>query len=525
MLNTISKYYHTIKYLKWIQIRYQLWYRFTSLISFFNNFKKEKSQISEVNDLTFDPLILKPNSYYNINHFVFLNIHHQFKSEIDWNYQLNGKLWNYNLNYFEFLDQRNISKYEGLGLIYSFIGEEKNIKDGMDPYPISLRMIFWIKFLIINKIKDKQIDRSMYRQLLKLSSNLEYHLMGNHLLENGFSLLFGSVFFNDEKFLMKASQIITTQLQEQILEDGAHFELSPMYHQIILYRILDSINLLQNNPTDSAANLLKMLHKKASLMLGWMKNITFRNGNIPCVNDCTNGIAPLPKTLFNYAKNLQIDVDQKPLKDSGYRKFSNKKIEVLMDVGKIGPDYIPGHAHSDTFNFLLHYQNKPLLVDTGISTYEKNARRNFERSTASHNTVMIEGNEQSEVWGGFRVGRRANVSVLEESHDMISAIHDGYKKIGCHHQRTFSISENQFQIEDLVIGEGERSAFFHFHPDVNLELKNQKIIGAFGVMIFEGLTEVVLENYLFAEEFNQTKKALRVKVTFKNNLNTRINLL
>ena len=71
--------------------------------------------------------------------------------------------------------------------------------------------------------------------------------------------------------------------------------------------------------------------------------------------------------------------------------------ELFLDVGNIGPDYQPGHAHSDTFNFELIFKNKPIIVDTGISTYEKNNTRQLQRSTFSHNTVMIGNSEQSEV--------------------------------------------------------------------------------------------------------------------------------
>ena len=65
--------------------------------------------------------------------------------------------------------------------------------------------------------------------------NIEYHILGNHLLENGFSLFFGAYYFQDEKFYVKAKKILTDELDEQILEDGAHFELSSMYHQIMLF--------------------------------------------------------------------------------------------------------------------------------------------------------------------------------------------------------------------------------------------------------------------------------------------------
>ncbi len=55
------------------------------------------------------------------------------------------------------------------------------------------------------------------------------------------------------------------------------------------------------------------------------------------------------------------------------------------------PSYQPGHAHADTFNFVLNIHNEPLIVDTGISTYEANETRLKERGTAAHNTVTVSG--------------------------------------------------------------------------------------------------------------------------------------
>ena len=76
---------------------------------------------------------------------------------------------------------------------------------------------------------------------------MEYHILGNHLLENGYALLFGAYYFGDKKLYEKAYQIVSEELEEQILEDGAHFELSPMYHQILLNRLLDCIYLVNSN--------------------------------------------------------------------------------------------------------------------------------------------------------------------------------------------------------------------------------------------------------------------------------------
>ena len=84
----------------------------------------------------------------------------------------------------------------------------------------------------------------------RLSKNLEYHLLGNHLLENGFALWFAAHFFDNAYYFKLSKRIIIKQLDEQILKDGGHFELSPMYHQLMLYRVLDCIKLANLNPCD-----------------------------------------------------------------------------------------------------------------------------------------------------------------------------------------------------------------------------------------------------------------------------------
>ena len=130
------------------------------------------------------------DSFFEAQKFVFLNLPHDFTKEIDWNYGGFGKLWTYNLNYFDFLNQENTNTEKVLGLISDYIARESRLKDGLEPYPISLRGINWIKFLSRNGIKEQKIDETLYRHYQILCSNIEYHLLGNHLLENGFSLYF-----------------------------------------------------------------------------------------------------------------------------------------------------------------------------------------------------------------------------------------------------------------------------------------------------------------------------------------------
>ena len=410
-----------------------------------------------------------------------------------------------------------------------YIEKDSILLDGKEPYPTSLRGINWIKFLSKNNISESVINQSLYNHYQRLLHSLEYHLLGNHLLENGFSLLFGAYYFKDEVLYKKAKKLLKAELNEQILKDGAHYELSPMYHQILFFRLLDCINLLKLNPWKQD-DLFVFLEKKAEKMLTWLFAITFRNGNIPMVNDSTYNIAPESKELFNYAKFLGIAMKEVTLLDSGYRMFRKSKYELLTDVGDICSMYQPGHTHSDIFNFELYAKEKPVIIDKGTSTYEKNNLRQKERSTFSHNTIKIKDKEQTEVWGGFRVGKRAKIVFLDENDHKVSATHNGYKNLGILHTREFNTEDDKVIIKDsFTNGEGvEKKAFFHFHPKIkaveiinnSVSLSQRKIR-----MDFDGnIDNIRLESYEYALGFNKRMQAKKIVVIFKKNLTTTIKI-
>jgi hypothetical protein len=513
---------HTIKHLKNEQIFYRLFYLLRKKIRHIKKFNYALSLSSSSVSLQLHPSISAYSSY-GKQTFTFLNIITSFSKTIDWNYQKNGKLWTYNLTYFDCLHQDGILIDEGLMLIFDFIDQSSTIKDGLEPFPISLRGINWIKFLVQHKINDSKIDDSLFAQYHILLDNLEYHLLGNHLLENGFSLLFGAYYFQNEAFYSSAKKILTSELEEQILDDGAHFELSPMYHQIMLFRVLDCINLLQNNLWKNQ-ELLPLLQSKAAIMLGWLKTITYSDGTIPLLNDSANGIAPTSPDLINYAILLDIQTLLLPLSKSGYRKVINEKYECIVDVGNIGPDYILGHAHSDTFNFELHIDSRPIIVDTGLSTYENNLQRNTERSTVSHNTVIMDGKEQSEVWGGFRVARRAKIIHLHEEVDSIEATHDGYKSINTFHNRKFKFDEFCIHIRDTIHSSEKHNsiAFLHLFPNITPVLHDNIIDIEVCTIILTGHSNIEIITYEYAHEFNNRVNAYCIKIYFSNLLETSI---
>ncbi|MGK0138558.1 MAG: hypothetical protein ACI9DJ_002014 [Algoriphagus sp.] len=446
--------------------------------------------------------------------FSFLNLPHEFIGKMDWNYDGKGKLWNYNLNYFDFLFDPKTGSDSGKKLVEDYCHNYDSLKGGLEPYPISLRGINWIKFLSINNIQEDEIDQCLYKQFKILESNLEYHILANHLLENAFSLFFGAYYFENDSFYSKAKKLLMAQLSEQILLDGAHYERSPMYHQILLFRLLDTINLVQNN-TWQSKELLEELKDVARSMLSWVDNMTFRNGEIPYLKDATNGIAPTTQDLLDYAKLLSVDWGKDiSLSDSGYRKFSNQNIELIVDVGAITPAYQPGHAHADELSFVLNLNGKPFIVDVGISTYEKNQRRQLERSTISHNCVSLNNTNSSEVWGGFRVAKRAKVRLLNESASEIDAQHTGYEKKGLSVKRKFRVTQSTIYIQDILAGSSslmdDTVSSLHFHPDVQLKISGNDIFADNIRIKLEGFRSFALESYEYASGFNRLREAKKL---------------
>lgn len=504
----LGRYYYTLRYLKFCQLFYQVIYRIRKLIRHYIGFRYPLLLHQKGISLSFYSFISKNNSLYKDDIFCFLN---QTSKFIHWNDEKYGKLWSYNLNYMDFLHQDNSSLEIGRYWINRFINEIKLNRNGLEPYPIALRGINWIKFISLNysniSLEEKKIwDASLYAQYKILQDNLEYHLLGNHLLEDSFSLLWAALYFEDKLIYRQAEQLLFKELEEQILPDGAHYELSPMYHEILLDRLLDCINISKNNHRfDKQILLTNWLEEKAVLMLGWLEAIIFRDGSIPLFNDAANGIAPTSNEIFAYAQRLGLVWVKIPLKESGYRKFSSSRIELTMDVGMIGPDYIPGHAHADTFNYELRIDGKPFIVDTGISTYNKNKRRQYERETRAHNTVTLEDMSSSQVWGGFRVAKRATIILLVEEEDKVRAIHNGYEDLGVKHERIFRKIGDCIIISDSLLASTSIQGIniIIFSPSVQiLSVENNLVYTNQGRILMNGVDCIRLEECEVSNSYN-----------------------
>lgn len=504
----VSRLYNTIKHLRFEQLYYRAYYKIKH--RFYSYPAVAKNVIEAANAF---PVIKFPNGNAAGKYepkgqrFTFLNKTHAFGSSIDWNYNGEGKLWTYNLNYFEWLDDESLAFDERFATIIDYCNKDGELKDGTEPYPTSIRGINWIKFLSANAIKNEQVNNCLYRHYHKLAAFPEYQLLANHLLENGFSLFFAAYYFYDAHFHKLSIKLLHNGLEEQVLPDGGHYELSPMYHCIILQRLLDCILLAEQCARFSNDKpLLQLMRSKAALMCGWLKAFMYRDGSYALFGDAAPGISLNPQQLLNYAEELNIQVPIIKLNESGYRKICSERYELIVDAGNIGPSYQAGHAHADSLSFCLHVDNKPVIVDTGISTYERNERRMHERGTSAHNTIVVNDMNSSDVWAAFRTAARATVTIIEEGEHSICASHDGYHSQGITHRRCIKGDNLKIIIEDSLEHYKEQEAilYLHFHPDIKAVHSGPDQFTAGNIRItVSGAYSMALHNYLYCEGYNR----------------------
>ena len=518
-----GRYYHTLRYLTLEQVFFRGYYKARGLVRKALGIKPCFTRYKQGQCLSFKaPWIEKPCSYKGDNLFEFLNVCDTFSGV--WDSNANGELWRYNLNYMDFLLQPSMDAAEGYAWIDRYISSLPVNRVACDPYPISLRCMNWIKFVSLHHgslscEQLERIDTALYSQCLILAESVERHLMANHYLENGFALLFAACYFNDKAFFRKADRILRSQLKEQILPDGAHYELSPMYHCIILERLLDCYSVVDHQQHNTLA--LFMLGKIKS-MLGWLETIVMSDGNIPLLNDSALGIAPMPSELFSYARSLGVEWSPSVLADCGYRKFKGHSYDVLVDVAAMGPSYNLGHSHADTFTFVMNVDGKPFIVDTGISTYGAGKRRSYERSTIAHNTVAVNGADSSRVWGAFRCAERAKVTVVKDEDNFVCAQHNGYESMSVLLKRTFVCKGAEFKIIDEVCcsdKDVDCVSMLFLSPDVNVvSFDYNTIRTSSGIIQLDGAVSVEVEPVEIAVSYNILRSTKRIAIAFKEKL-------
>jgi hypothetical protein len=174
---------------------------------------------------------------------------------------------------------------------------------------------------------------------------------------------------------------------------------------------------------------------------------------------------------------------------------TDKEVRIVADVGPLGYLSIAAHGHADALSFMLAVAGREVLVDPGTYTYRSDTHwRPYFRGTAAHNTVRVDGRDQSEYRGSFlwSVHAQSTCDVFDASGDceVLAGRHDGYLRIArpVEHRRTLRYwkSRRVLQIEDALIGYGRHrvEVNWHFAEHCTVEIRgNVAIIDTDGVTI------------------------------------------
>ncbi|HTT12249.1 MAG TPA: alginate lyase family protein [Burkholderiaceae bacterium] len=482
-LSQAARLFHTVRYLRGGQILSRIRHRFSSprVVPTRSASARKWPQPWPLHALL-GPGLVGPGT------FEFLGERARIGKAADWNDPVRSHLWLYNLHYLSDLNAAGAQGREDelRDLVQRWIRDNPPGQGvGWEPYPLSLRIVNLVKWLARQHAIEPEWLASLATQADALSRRIEFYLLGNHLFANAKALVFAGAFLAGDRaprWLERGLAILARQVPEQFLPDGGHFERSPMYHAALLADLFDLIELADVSALPVLRARREAWVDAANRGLNWLDAMTHPDGEIAFFNDAAIGIAPNPIVLARHAARLlgartppaRPPFDLRLLRESGYVRVDLPAAgAALLDIAPLGPDYLPAHGHADTLSFELSLFGTRVFVNSGTSMYGASEERLRQRGTAAHNTVLIDNENSSEVWGGFRVARRARATLHGAEPGpkriVIHGSHDGYRRLPGRntHWRRWTFGLDSLQVDDTVTGRFRSAeARYHLHPAV-----------------------------------------------------------
>ncbi|BAK43911.1 heparinase II/III family protein [Eggerthella sp. YY7918] len=477
VLNAVRLRVSTALHLKPSQIAYRVWRRLggkTPLkVGYAPRVIAKRADISRIPvlpELDYDPVFLARFDCDAILGGEMRLLHHA--ERIDWGTcwrePLATPLWRFNLHYCEYLlplakryaDTRDMRYLDAAkAIVLSWIGgnPEGGGGDGWSSYTIAMRTVNWLAFygelrdeLAADGAFTRSFNDSLAAQYRHLATHLEKDLLANHYLEDLKALVLGALFFGDEETLSLALPLLEGEVEEQILADGMHFELSPMYHKIVLEDLLRVAVALRANGRPTVA-----IEERLQLMCDCLYSMERNANRTPLFNDSGDNVAKHKDALLACARRC-FGVEpryREDFPDAGYylmeRTCAGRTVKVIFDAGQPGPRYAMGHAHCDALSFECFVDGEPWIVNCGTYAYQDELRLAF-KSTRSHSTVMTDGQEHSECWAPFRVARFGRP--LETCHEsetfIINAKFVNYRKTTIN--RIIALKSDKICVHDRI---------------------------------------------------------------------------
>ncbi len=154
----------------------------------------------------------------------------------------------------------------------------------------------------------------------------------------------------------------------------------------------------------------------------------------------------------------------------------------LIDCGPHGAEG-GGHAHADALSFALAARGRTLLVDPGTYSYTGSREmRDYFRSTAAHNALVIDGTSSSVPDGPFSWATSARCEPREwltrTRFDFFDGEHDGYRRLPdpvTHRRSVLFLKNDYFILRDEAKADARHrfELYFHLAPDAQPRVEGE----------------------------------------------------
>jgi len=466
----------------------------------------------------------------------FLNVWRPLQNPMNWHpfeMKKGTRLWLLNLHYMEFIE--GIDSEYWFGCIKDWIDANRPYNKGYwlddwNSYSLSIRVVVWMQQFERRGSSLSDTDKAIFLRSLEaqvrfLKSNLEVDIGGNHLVKNIKALLWASQFFDGpeaRRWGKLGSQLLRKALIEQVTSDGVHFELSPAYHTQVFADLLECYSVLDDGL--AKYELEKVLPKMAQ----FLADMVHPDGMISLFSDGGLNMTYSPaECLSMFERVFRTKVCQANFiayPEAGYFGLRHEDSLILMDAAELAPRYLPGHGHGDALSFEWSVAGQRVITDPGVFEYNPGELRDFARSTRNHNTVTLDGQDQTEFWQAFRVGRRASITTCEvdgspESATVFAA-HDGYRRLRGRpiHTRHLTMTPHQITIKDSILyGSGQRAiARLILDPqiEVNKRGRDWTLRGAQLAITVECDHPIAVEETICFFDFGHKRKTKQLVIDF-----------
>lgn len=398
------------------------------------------------------------------------------------------RLWRFQLHYHEFLEGllHKHPSAQTADRIWSLIAEWIDLYDNpgaargdpWHPYVVSRRIPVWVRLFLRDPPRGPRAERALSllaAQARWLHRNLEFDLGGNHLLQNLRGLAVAAALFDGpepRRWLATVWRHLQRELREQILPHGEHFERSPAYHVDMLLALFD----IQMAARAAGVTWAAALDQPLSKMAIFLREILHPDGQIPLFGDSTFDQIPHPQAVLQelgFPHQVPSPAEATSRRIGDHWVFRDRDNFVIFDAGPVGPDHLPAHAHADLLTLEASWAGRRLLVDTGVANYEATPERAYCRSTAAHNTLEIDGQNQCDVWSRFRMGRRGWPGRLQAGVDRpfhwAWSTHNAYRHLGVPEvgRLIVCVEDEGMIIVDWARGTGSHTVkgYFHLAPE------------------------------------------------------------